>query len=297
MSDVWVLGSAAWDLVFEIDRLPSPGGRAVARPLGRRAGGSTGNIARALGSAGHRVRLVAQVGADETGAALLDELASWGVDTRYVLRYGSCTPEALIFVDKGAERTIIVVDKERAETVPVPDEAITDADAVYIGHYGDFEPRLPALLGESSSLVATAPPPEDARHWFAHIIVGSQDEYPADWLAAPYEQLRLRAGSQLRWAIVTRGEFGATAYGPDEVVNIPPVEAAVGDSTGAGDSFTAGLLHAMLQGHVLVTAGRLAAYWAAAAVKLRQSVPPRWEQLGLDGPADLTPLLGRPADD
>jgi sulfofructose kinase len=297
MSDVWVLGSAAWDLVYEIDQVPPPGGRAVARCLGRRAGGSSGNIARALGSAGHRVQLVTQVGADDIGADLLDELASWGVVTDHVLRHGSCTPETLIFIDDNAERTIIVLDKDAAETVPVPYESLAGADTVYIGHYADFEPRLPTFLRQTSSLVVAAPPPESARDWFAHIIVGSQAEYPTSWLAAPYEELRQRAGTQLQWVIVTRGGLGATAYGRTAVVTIPPIDAVARDSTGAGDSFTAGLLHALLQGHNLISAGRLGAHWAAVALELRQSAPPRWEQLGLGGSADWAPLLDRPTED
>jgi sulfofructose kinase len=298
VSDVWVLGSAAWDVVYEIDQIPVAGGRATARCLGRRAGGSTGNIARALGSAGHRVRLVTQVGADDLGTALLDELTSWGVVTDSVLRYRMCTPETFIFVDKNAERTIVVLDKDCAQAVPVPYAAIADADGVFIGRYADFEPKLPEFLRQSSALVVTAvPPPKTARGWFAHIVIGSLSEYPRSWLAAPYEELHQRVGAQLRWVVVTQGHLGATAYGPDGVVRIPPFDAIVMDTTGAGDSFAAGLLHGLLQGRELATAGRLGSYWAAAALTLPQSVPPRWTELGLGDPAgDWAPLLSDPSE-
>jgi sulfofructose kinase len=293
MNDVWVLGSASWDRVYEIDQIPAAGGRATARCLGRRAGGSTGNVARALGSAGHRVRLVAQVGADDLGAALLEELATWGVATDSVLRYGTCTPETLIFVDERAERTIVVLDKHCAKAVPAPYAAMADADGVFIGRYADFEPQLPTVLRQSSALVVTAvPAPEDTSGWFAHLVIGSCAEYPTSWLSAPYEELRRRVGPQLQWVVVTQGKLGATAYGPASIVRIPPVDAVVRDTTGAGDSFAAGLLHGLLQGHDMGTAGRLGACWAAAALRLPQSVPPRWAQLALGSAAgDWATLL------
>ena len=295
MSEVWVFGSAAWDLVYEIDQMPGSGGRATARSLGRRAGGSTANVARALGSAGHRVRLIAQVGTDGLGTELLDELGSWGIDTAAVLRYRACTPETMVFVDKSAERSIVVLEKDCAAVVPVPYSALADADGIFIGRYADFEPELPAFLRRKSpGLVLTAVPPPTATEldWFAHIVIGSRSEYPADWLAAPFDAVRRRVGDQLRWVIVTQGHLGATGYGPDVAVPIPAVEAAVADATGAGDSFAAGLMHGLLQARDLATAGRLGAYWAAAGLPLQQSVPATWAQLGLGPPTgDWAALL------
>jgi sulfofructose kinase len=287
MSNIWVLGTASWDLIYQIDQIPAAGGRATARWVGRRPGGSTGNVARALGSAGHQVHLLTWAGADDVGTALLDELASWNVATDHVLRHGSCTPQALVFVND-AERTIVVLDQEHPELLAVPYSELDGADGVFVGNYADFEQQLPAFLRRSSALVMTAPPPKVTSDWFAHIIVGSQTEYQERWLLSPYEELRKLAGTQLQWVVVTQGELGATAYGPTAVLKIVPVKAKVRDTTGAGDSFTAGLLHALLQGHELATAGRLAAYWAAAALQLSQSVPPRWAELGLGDPSNWT---------
>ena len=221
MSNVWVLGSASWDLVYRLDRMPPAGGRSTARWVGRRPGGSTGNVARALGSAGHQVHLLTRVGADDTGTALLDELAAWGVATDAVLRHDSCTPEALIFIHD-AERTIIVLERECTEPLTVPYVDLAAADAIYIGTYEDFEPQLPAFLSQSSPLVMTAPPPDTTSDWFAHIIIGSQTEYPERCLASPYEELRKRIGRQLQWVVITKGELGATAYGPAGAVEIQP---------------------------------------------------------------------------
>jgi sugar/nucleoside kinase (ribokinase family) len=283
MTDVWVLGSAAWDVVFEVDTMPEPGRHTTARPLGHRAGGSTANVARALASAGHHVRLVAEVGTDDLGTALLDELASYGVSTEYIRRHDNCTPETLVFVDADGERTIIVLDKWCGETVPVPYGALASAGAVFVGRFGDYGPDLAPALRRGAAHVVTAVPVGDA-DWYATVVVGSESEYPQPWLADPYRAALDRVGPGLRWAVVTRGERGADAYGPDGAVRIPPVRCAVVDATGAGDSFTAGLMHGLVRGVDVGTAGRLGAWWAARALGRPQSVPPRWAELGL-GPA------------
>jgi sulfofructose kinase len=300
MGSVWVLGSAAWDLVYEVPQLPRAGTRTIGRWLGRRAGGSTGNIARALGSAGHRVSLHTQVGTDESGTALLNELATWGVRTGSVVRHGDCTPETLVFLDANADRTFIILRKDCAKLIPVPRDELIVADAVYIGHYGDFQRELPTFLRQSSALVVAAPPPLTATDWFAHIIIGSHTEYPESCLESPYTKLLGRVGPQLKWVIVTKGESGAVAHGPSGTVEILPVKAVVRDTTGAGDSFAAGAIHGLLRGQDLAVACRLGAYWAATALGLSQSAPPRWDQLGLGEPGTTawTSMLDRlPEDD
>src|SRR5919199_2404223 len=191
MADIWILGSAAWDHVFEVDHLPATGcSYALARSLGRRPGGGNGNIARALASAGHTVHLVALVGADELGDDLIAELSTYGVDTGHMLRCGQCTPETLIFVDRTGDRTIFVIDKGCAKTVPVPDVG-ADADAVFVGRFADYEQRLPSILRHSRAMVlAGAPPPGSAPNWCADIVVDAASEFPSEWVDHPYEHLR-----------------------------------------------------------------------------------------------------------
>jgi sugar/nucleoside kinase (ribokinase family) len=217
---------------------------------------------------------------------LLTDLDSYGVDTSHVLRRDECTSEALIFLDAAGERTIVVIDKACDEAVPIPRTAISDADAVFVGYFGDYEPWLPAAMRGSRSLVVTAVPPQSsANDWCADVVIGSSADYARAWLDATYESVRERVGDRLRWVVVTRGEQGAEAYGPGEVVTIPAVATTQVDTTGAGDCFAAGLIHGLLQGVDMTRAGALGAFWAAAALNLPQSVPPRWATLRL-GPAD-----------
>jgi ribokinase len=76
--------------------------------------------------------------------------------------------------------------------------------------------------------------------------------------------------------ILTEGKHGSGCYNKDGFITAPafPVEAV--DTTGAGDTFTAGLLHAMTEGFEIQQALRFAAACAAEAVKVvgaRTSMP------------------------
>ena len=51
------------------------------------------------------------------------------------------------------------------------------------------------------------------------------------------------------------------------------------DATGAGDAFTVGLLHGLLQGDDMATALQAGAAWGAATVAQLRSIPVPWEEL------------------
>jgi site-specific DNA-methyltransferase (adenine-specific) len=79
--------------------------------------------------------------------------------------------------------------------------------------------------------------------------------------------------------VVTDGDRGAVAYGGDGIRHVAAVPAHGVDTTGAGDSFAAGLLHGLLEGRGIGEALKIAALWGAAAVERLQSIPPNWEEV------------------
>ena len=66
---------------------------------------------------------------------------------------------------------------------------------------------------------------------------------------------------------------------PPANVHVDAVAADQIDATGAGDAFTVGLLHGLLQGDDMVTALQLGAAWGAATVAQLRSIPVPWEEL------------------
>ena len=94
-----------------------------------------------------------------------------------------------------------------------------------------------------------------------------------------FEVVRSVSGERLEWVVVTRGREGADAYAAATSVHVDAVAADQIDATGAGDAFTVGLLHGLLQGNDMATALHAGAAWGAATVAQLRSVPVPWEEL------------------
>jgi sugar/nucleoside kinase (ribokinase family) len=276
MTEVVVYGTAAADVVLRVPSLPRPGDHIAAEPLGWRLGGSSANIACGLAAAGHVVQLVGPVGTDALAESVVAELTRLRVRTDRLIRIDVPSPRALILLDPDGERTILVID-HRAETgaFPIDDPPSVDsADCIYVESYERFS----SIVADRSpdALVVAAPPSGGSRSWPADLVVGSERQYPEEWLASPFERALPLAGPRLRWVIVTRGRRGADAYGRDGSWHVDARPARQVDATGAGDAFAAGLIAGLLAGLEIEEALDLAAAQGAAAVEALQSVPPDW---------------------
>jgi sugar/nucleoside kinase (ribokinase family) len=273
MADVAVIGTAAADVILRVTDIPEPGQHVSAASLGWRLGGGSANLACALAADGHRVELVGPLGTDAMGAALLVELVRRGVGTGRTYRVAEPSPRALILLDSSGERTIVGVDEGFSTRIyPVADiPELGAVDACYVETYR----RFPTSIAERApdALLVTTPPAHGGGAWPADILVGSEQDYPADWAVAPYQRGRDVAGRRLQWVVVTRGLRGADAFGPDVVVHVDaqPVEQV--DATGAGDAFAAGLMSGLLAGLAIEDALGRAAEWGATAAGTLESVP------------------------
>jgi ribokinase len=103
-----VVGAINVDLVVSSERLPRAGETVVGDGPRTFGGGKGANAAVAAARAGAEVVLVGAVGADQTGAETLEQLAAEGVDVAAVARLESPTGVALIVVDAAGENQIAV---------------------------------------------------------------------------------------------------------------------------------------------------------------------------------------------
>jgi sugar/nucleoside kinase (ribokinase family) len=279
MAEVVVFGVVAADIVLRVQRIPAPGDHVNAEALGWRIGGSSANVACGLSMAGHHVRLVGPVGRDSMGDNLLAELEQYGVETEYTFRADAASPRTLILLDDTGERTIIAVDSGAGPSsfLPIRAPDLRSVDCVYVEGYTRY-PTDTATSAESALLV-TSPPVPGATTWPATVIVGSETQYNDVTPAGIFETVRSVSGERLKWVVVTRGREGADAYAASSELHVDAVPAAQIDATGAGDAFTVGLLHGLLQGDDMATALQLGAAWGAATVAQLRSIPVPWEEL------------------
>ncbi|MGD2165305.1 MAG: ribokinase, partial [Anaerolineae bacterium] len=132
---VTVVGSLNMDLVVRTPRIPQPGETIIGGQFHTVPGGKGANQAVAAARLGARVSMVGRVGSDAFADALLDNLASDGVDRTYVIRdMEAATGVALIAVDDAGQNSIVVASGANARLSPGDVEsaevAVVDADVL-----------------------------------------------------------------------------------------------------------------------------------------------------------------------
>jgi len=266
-----VVGSIARDEVIRLAEPLIPGRHLNGIAAGARLGGGGANTAMALAGAGHEVTLVTAVGRDDHGDVLLAELVQAGVDVSAVARLDCPTTHSLILVDPGGERTVVNVARCDEDAPPARLLGLA-ADAVYVrSGRRDLAPLLEAKA--ASSLVLAHVPPVENGSRPAHILVASASDIGDEMGGRALTLGRDIAGRSLRWFVLTAGAAGARATSEEEVLEARAEAVKTVDTTGAGDAFAAGLLHALVSGKpmaealaVAVRFGTEATLWPTSAL-------------------------------
>ncbi len=248
-----VIGSAARDEVIELTEPLRPGAHLNGVATAARLGGGGANTAVALAAAGHEVLLLTAIGRDAIGDSLVAELDAAGVNTASVVRVEQPSTRSLLLVDPAGERTVI--NLARCEEAAPPERVLgARADAVYArSRRRDLGPLLAAKMAEA--LIVAHAPPVEAGARPAQVLVASRSDLEADALCDPQTLGNRISNGLARWTVITAGAAGASAYGGEGellTASAPSVRAV--DTTGAGDAFAAGLLHALVRGRPMVEA-------------------------------------------
>ncbi|MBK7794287.1 MAG: bifunctional hydroxymethylpyrimidine kinase/phosphomethylpyrimidine kinase [Betaproteobacteria bacterium] len=273
MARIAVIGSAGRDEVMRLSTPLRAGAHLNGSSAGSRLGGGGANTAVALAAAGHHVTLLTAVGRDAVGDAVVGELHAAGVDTSQLFRLDGATTRSLVLVDPQGERT--VVNLARCEEAEPPQRLLTlAADAVYVrSRRLDLAPLL-ARKAEGALVVAHVPPLDPGSRP-AQVLVASASDLDRELTRDPLALGRSVAGERVRWVVVTAGAAGAKATSEREVQDVPAESVSAVDTTGAGDAFAAGLVHALASGASMRDAMRLAVRFGTEATRwFASALPP-----------------------
>ncbi|HVU14622.1 MAG TPA: PfkB family carbohydrate kinase [Phototrophicaceae bacterium] len=236
----------------------------------KKPGGAPANVAVAAAKLGQSSAFLGQVGDDPFGHYLAEVLRAEKVDVRG-LRFSDAARTALAFVSLRAdgERSFSFYRNPSADMVMRPEDVADDViDGQDIFHFGSLtlqvEPGREATLAavryaRDHGLLISYDPNLRLSLWkdadaaraglmiglpYANIVKVSDEEL--EFLTGGSDPLRLWH-DQLKLIVVTHGAGGATAYTRDQVVHTPGFKVNAVDTTGAGDSFVAGLLVGLLE--------------------------------------------------
>ncbi len=245
---IYNLGSVNIDYVYRVPHLPEPGETLASTSFNSGLGGKGANQSIAVAKAGGQVFHIGAIGAD--GGWLADQMASAGVDTRYLSVIDVPTGHAIINVDDAAENVIVLfTGANRALTEEMVNEALSDAGA------GDWlllqnETNLGVYAAKAAKAkgmrVAYAAAPFDAEAAVAMLPVTDLLAVNHIEAAQLSEALAVDAADlPVAQVLITRGADGATLQSGDEVVSVEAFKVDPVDTTGAGDTFLGFFLAAL----------------------------------------------------
>ena len=238
-----VVGSVNLDIVVTVDRLPVAGETVSGGKLSYFPGGKGANQALAAKRLGAEVALIACVGDDANADEALAMLIEGDVDLSHCERTTlAATGVALIAVSADGENQIVVVpganrmmDPQSLALPPadalicqleVPVTVVQQACAMFDGF---ISINLAPAMNVPLDVIARA-----------DLIVVNETE--ADFYGAALSETR-------GLLAITYGAKGAVLYmGKKELARTAPPAVEVVDTTGAGDTFTAALTLALVEG-------------------------------------------------
>jgi len=255
--DLVGVGLNATDTVIPLAQYPTRGSKTEYRHAIVLPGGQVASTVVACQHWGMRTRYVGKLG-DDTAAALHREaFAHAGVETQLMTVPGGVSPQSLILVDAGGERTVFCRRDDRLVLQPeeLNREWIVNAGALHVDGY------------DTASAIQAA---RWAREAGVPVIADLDELYPnveelienVDYLIASRDfPCRLTGETDLELALrrierrfgclltaATLGEQGVLAWDGHDFHCAAAYEVPVVDTTGAGDIFHAGFIYGLFQG-------------------------------------------------
>jgi ribokinase len=276
-----VVGSVTMDLVTRASQIPCVGQTLIGTGFHTTPGGKGANQAVAAARLEYPVAMVAKVGDDPYGTALLKNLAEAGVQTDAMEQVAGSSGIASIFLADSSENAIVVVPGANGNM----DRATIDAHAAIIRAAGmvlcqleipiDTLAYTTAMCAEARVPVMLDPAPAAALPdavwkqiaWFTpneteaafYLRDGARTEDAADAL--------LERG--VRGVVLKRGSEGAYLAVRGKGAWVPPFAVRAIDTIAAGDCFNGAFAVALLEGGDPWQAARFANAAAAICVTRR----------------------------
>ena len=282
---VTVIGCVQADVVMSpVTDLPAPGGTLLAEQMTVRVGGAGANAALASVEAGMEARLIGCVGEVHLGEWMRAQLTRAGLADELVVVAGEASGLTVALESPARDRTFLTYlgVNARWEAAMIPDDALTCENLLLCDYF-----VAPPLRGEAARRLLDTARDRGGRTFFdttwdpdgfsvqtrAEVLallpsvgVFLPNEVEACAIAGRQGRVARRACAPGRLGWMGGGQArprGCVAAGPDGAeLTVPAPAMTVADTTGAGDAFNAGLVHALARGadwgEALTTATRFA---------------------------------------
>lgn len=300
MAKVLCIGDIALDVIVLLDGQGLSQlryGSDTPSKVSTHGGGTAANVASWLQEVGTPALLLARVGDDSVGEALIAEVQDMAVATHQITVSGRATGTVVVLVDRSGERTMLPDSGANAGLSESDLPPLDEITACYLSGYSLFNPlshegvhRIYRQLRSAGIETFLDPASVGTMLKFAErekvlqsipetdVLLLNESE--AEFLSAEssHEGMLEFLLRFARVVVVKRGESGAVARSRDSaeiVSDILPPRLAI-DTTGAGDSFAAGFISSwIISGNIkeALRQGNLIAGRCVESVGARPSNP------------------------
>jgi sugar/nucleoside kinase (ribokinase family) len=260
---ILVIGELNVDLILSgLDAFPTLGQEILADELSVVLGSASAIYAAGLARLGAHVDFVGKLGADHYGDFIRQQLRQRGVGIQHLIRDESVRTGMTISLTSPHDRALITY------LGSIPQLRLADVNIAILQHYRHLhvssyflqkglQVGLPTLFRQAheAGLTVSLDTGWDPKgRWGGDALLAlleqvdlfmpNEDEARAIARVDDVGQALCELVKRARWVVVKRGAAGATSLRDGQIVHSPAFPVNVVDTTGAGDSFNAGLTFA-----------------------------------------------------
>ena len=285
MKDVLAIGAALVDMVALIDSFPGIDEEVFVPKLELMGGGSAANFAIACARMGLKTGFVGKLGKDAFGNKLLEDFKRENVEIDGIV-YSEETPTGVCYAAVDKEGNRILYAFSGAANVLEPNDLeknyLKSFQVIHLASLKNLDPLIRAaeLVKKEKTRICLNPGALIVdQGWevvnplldLTDIFIGSQGE-----VKRLYETENLSEGvnsllKHVEIVVITKGREGSLIATEKSKIKIPAEQVKVVDTTGAGDSFSAGfiygLLHYNFDPNKLEVCGRIGNKSAASCIQ------------------------------
>jgi sulfofructose kinase len=256
MVDLVGVGLNATDTLIPLASFPERGSKLEYTQAAVAPGGQTASAVMACQTWGMRTRYVGKIGDDDAGRLHRREFARAGVDARLVEVANAASPQSLILVDGGGERTVLCRRDERLLLRPddLHRQWIVQSRVLHVDGYETAAATAASQWAREAAIPVVAD--LDEIYSGVHDLIRNVDylivsrDFPGRLTGERDLRQALRAIQKhydCRLAAATLGQDGVLAWDGEQFLLRPAYRVNVVDTTGAGDIFHAGFIYALMQ--------------------------------------------------
>lgn len=265
MTDVACLGAVNIDLIAKVDHFPRADEGLLVEEMQMHAGGSAANVAVGISRLGHSASFLGVMGTDHHATFLKDEFLRERVDLSKTLILDGNNGMVIVLVNSNGDRSLVTIHGvgQLLEPEQVPYEAIDQSKFLFLSnlhgpHVLEAYTQAAAYARQRDAGVVFDPGAFFSSQGlkrmeqllaYCDIVLPSENDLQIMTGKTGEEGARKLLGYGPELVVVTCGDRGCLYVTDDDVQELknPSMDVPVVDTTGAGSSFSAGILSGLLQ--------------------------------------------------